>query len=71
MACWRQTRREEAIMADDLQNRHGQDRDRINLNEKWEVAYWTKELGVSEEELARAVREAGDRVNAVRQHLGR
>jgi hypothetical protein len=58
-------------MSDDLNNRHGQDRERINLNEKWEVAYWTRELGVSKEELERAVREAGDRVNAVRQHLRR
>jgi hypothetical protein len=58
-------------MSDNLEQRHGQDRERINLNEKWEVAYWTKELGLSQEELERVVREAGDRVTAVRKHLGR
>jgi hypothetical protein len=58
-------------MSDDLNQRNGQDRERINLNEKWEVAYWTRELGVSKEELERIVRETGDRAAAVRQHLGR
>jgi hypothetical protein len=58
-------------MSDDLKQRHGQDRQRINLNEKWEVDYWTKELGLSKDELERAVREAGNQVTAVRQHLGR
>lgn len=56
-------------MSDNLQNRGPQDRSRINMHEKWEVQYWTKELGVSKEELERAVKEAGSSVNAVRQHL--
>jgi hypothetical protein len=60
----------EAIMSDNLQNRGQQDRSRINLHEKWEVQYWTKELGVTEEELAKAVEEAGSSsAEAVRQHL--
>ena len=56
-------------MSDNLQNRGQQDRSRINLHEKWEVQYWTKELGVSEEELEQAVKQAGNSVNAVREHL--
>ena len=56
-------------MADNLNDRGQQDRSRINMNEKWEVQYWTKELGVSEEELARIVKEAGNSVAAVRKHL--
>jgi hypothetical protein len=71
VASLRQTRQREDIMSDDLNNRHGQDRTRINLNEKWEVDYWTRELGISKEELERAVKMAGDRVASVRQHLGR
>jgi hypothetical protein len=59
----------EAIMSDNLQNRGAQDRSRINMHEKWEVQYWTKELGVSEEELAKAVEEAGNSAEAVRQHI--
>jgi hypothetical protein len=70
VASLRQTRQREDIMSDDLNNRHGQDRTRINLNEKWEVDYWTRELGISKEELERAVKMAGDRVASVRQHLG-
>lgn len=58
-------------MSDNLNDRGQQDRSRINMNEKWEVAYWTKELGVSEEELARAVQQAGNSANAVREHLKR
>jgi len=58
-------------MSDDLNQRHGQDRKRINMNEDWEVAYWTKELGVNRDELERAVREAGNSVDDVRQHLKR
>jgi hypothetical protein len=59
----------EATMSDNLHNRGPQDRSRINLNEKWEVQYWTKELGVTEEELEQAVKTAGSSVNAVREHL--
>jgi ribonuclease PH len=57
-------------MSDDLKNRGPQDRSRISLSEPWEVQYWTKELGITREELERAVKSAGNSVNAVRQHLG-
>lgn len=56
-------------MADNLNDRGQADRSRINMNEKWEVQYWTRELGVSEEELARIVKEAGNSVAEVRKHL--
>jgi hypothetical protein len=60
----------EAIMSDDLHNRGPQDRNRINLHEPWEVQYWTKTLGVTKEELERAVKSAGSSsVDTVRQHL--
>ena len=58
-------------MADDANVRHGQDRDRINVNQPHEIAYWTKALDVSEEELRKAVASAGDRVEAVRKQLGK
>lgn len=41
----------------------------INVNEDYEVAYWTKELGVSKEELEAAVSAAGTSVSAVREYL--
>ncbi|AVR99031.1 DUF3606 domain-containing protein [Pseudoduganella armeniaca] len=58
-------------MSDNLQNRGPQDRSRINVNEPWELRYWTKELGLSEDELREAVKAAGTSVNAVREHVGK
>lgn len=57
-------------MPDDLSNRGPQDRTRINVHEPWELNYWTKELGLTAEELKQAVKEAGVMVADVRRHLG-
>lgn len=56
---------------DDKKNTGSPDRDRINLNEDYEVQYWTKALGVTAEELRRAVESVGSAANAVRRHLGK
>ena len=58
-------------MSDNLQKAGQQDRSRINVNEEWEVRHWTEALGVSREELERAVAEVGVSADAVRQHLKR
>jgi hypothetical protein len=58
-------------MADDLSNRGAPDRDRVNVNEDYELRNWSKKFGVSPEELKRAVAQVGDRADAVRQHLGK
>lgn len=58
-------------MSDDLNNRGSQDRTRINVNEEHELRYWTKALGVTEDELKRAVQAVGVSVDAVRAHLGK
>lgn len=58
-------------MSDNLENRGAQDRSRINVHEEWEVRHWTEALGVSKEELERAVKAVGPSVSAVREHLGR
>ena len=58
-------------MADDLKNRGSPDRDRINVNEDYELRDWSKKFGVSPEELKQAVQQVGDRADAVRQHLGK
>jgi hypothetical protein len=61
---------EETGMVDNLTNRGPQDRSRIALNEEWEVRYWTKEFGISPDELRHAVKEAGSNsVEKVREHL--
>ncbi|THC45468.1 DUF3606 domain-containing protein [Massilia sp. Mn16-1_5] len=56
-------------MSDNLQKAGQQDRSRINVHEEWEVRHWTEALGVSREELERAVAEVGVSAEAVRQHL--
>jgi hypothetical protein len=58
-------------MADDLSKRGRPDRDRINVNEEWELRDWSQKFGVSPDELKRAVQQVGDRAEAVRQHLGK
>jgi hypothetical protein len=58
-------------MADDLENRGAGDRTRINVNEAHELAYWTKALGVSADELKAAVKAVGVMTADVRKHLGK
>jgi len=58
-------------MADDKNIRTGADRSRINLNEDYEVRYWTKALGVTEERLRELVREHGNSAEKIREALGR
>jgi len=56
-------------MSADLSKRGQQDRIRINVNEVHEVRYWTEELGVTREELERAVKAVGVMMEDVRKHL--
>jgi hypothetical protein len=57
-------------MSDDLNKRGPQDSSRINVNEEWELRYWTKKFGVSEEELKAAVNKVGVKADAVTAHFG-
>ena len=59
----------EAHMADDLKQRSGQDRSRINVNQDHEVRDWAKKFGVSPDELKKAVQAVGDRADKVQAHL--
>ena len=54
---------------DNKNNTGSPDRDRINIHENYEVEYWTKTLGVSADELRKAVEAAGTSADAVRNHL--
>jgi Protein of unknown function (DUF3606) len=60
-----------AVMADDLKDRGAQGRARINVNEEHELRYWTKELGVSEQELRDTVGLVGVSAAKVRQAFGK
>ena len=58
-------------MSDNKLNRGEPDRSRINLDEDYEVKYWTRHLGVSAEELKRLVDKVGNSAAAVRKELGK
>ena len=58
-------------LADDLKQTGRPDDQRINVEQDHELNYWSKELGVSREELRKAVAQAGPVVKDVRQHLNR
>jgi len=44
---------------------------RINVAESYEVTYWSKAFGVSEDDLLRAVSEVGEDIERVRQMLAK
>jgi hypothetical protein len=46
-----------------------QDYDRINVDVESEIAQWTRELGISREQLARIIQEVGPRVQDVKKKL--
>ncbi|MBC5765290.1 DUF3606 domain-containing protein [Ramlibacter albus] len=56
-------------MSDDKSKSGGQDRERINVNQDYELRDWSKSLGVSPEELKKAVAAVGDRAEKVREYL--
>ncbi|MBD2057879.1 DUF3606 domain-containing protein [Oculatella sp. FACHB-28] len=56
-------------MPDNLRRRGPEDPNKINVNQAYEIAYWTQTLGVSETVLRSAVRNVGPMVVDVRQWL--
>ena len=58
-------------MTDDKAQRGAQDRSRINMQERYEVEYWTEKFGVSKERLAAAVAKVGPAVKAVEAELNK
>jgi hypothetical protein len=57
------------MMADDKKIRVPADRGRVNVNEDYELRYWTKELKCTEAELRDAVRVVGVMVDRVIAYL--
>ena len=56
-------------MADDKNKSGGQDRDRINVNQDYELRDWAKSLNTTPERLKEAVQAVGDRADKVREFL--
>jgi len=54
---------------DNLTKRDTPDRSKINMGESWEVKYWTRELGISRDELQKIVDKVGNSAATVRKEL--
>lgn len=57
-------------MSDDLTKRGAADARRVNVEEPWEVRYWTAKFGCTEEELRLAVKMVGTLVADLEAHFG-
>lgn len=58
-------------MADDKNKTTPLDASRINVNEDYEVQYWTKKFNCSKEELRKAVNEVGTSAEKVESYFSR
>ena len=56
-------------MSDDKNKRDYHDRTRINIEEIYEVNYWSQKFGITAEELIKAVKKVGPSVKDVEKHL--
>ncbi len=58
-------------MTDNRNLRGPADRSRVNINEDYEVKYWTSKWSVTEQQLSDAVRRVGPMARDVAAHLGK
>ena len=58
-------------MPDDKSKTPPQDASRVNVNEKYEVEYWSKRFGVTPDRLKKAVQKVGTSVKAIEVELKR
>jgi hypothetical protein len=56
-------------MADDTSKSQGQDRQRINVNQEYELRDWAKSMNTTPERVKEAVQAVGDRADKVREFL--
>lgn len=57
-------------MSDNLKIRQPQDPLQINIHETWELEYWSKKFGITQDRLKQAVKAAGTQVSKVKLYLG-
>jgi hypothetical protein len=55
---------------DNLTKKEQRDRSKINMQESYEVKYWTHALGISRDELQKVVDKVGNSAATVRKELG-
>ena len=56
-------------MSDDKSKSGGQDRERINVHQDYELRDWAKSLSTTPERVKEAVQAVGDRADKVREYL--
>lgn len=56
-------------MPDDKTHRSGSDRERINVNQPYELRDWAKKFDATPEQIKEAVQAVGDRADKVEMHL--
>lgn len=56
-------------MSDDLKNRGGQDRKRIDASQDYELRDWSKKFGVKPEQLKEAIKAVGNEADRVEEFL--
>jgi hypothetical protein len=59
----------ENTMSDDKTKSGGQDRERINVHQDYELRDWAKSLNTTPERIKEAVQAVGDRADKVREYL--
>ena len=57
-------------MPDNTSKAHGRDRERINVNQDYELRGWAKTLNTTPERVKEAVQAVGDSADRVREFLG-
>jgi hypothetical protein len=57
-------------MSDDKNKSGGQDRQRINVHQDYELRDWARSLNTTPERIKEAVQAVGDRAENVREYLG-
>jgi hypothetical protein len=56
-------------MSDDKTKSGGQDRERINVHQDYELRDWAKSMNTTPERIKEAVQAVGDRADKVREYL--
>ena len=56
-------------MSDNLQNRGGSDRKRIDVHQDYELRDWSKKFGVTPDQLKEAVQAVGNQADRVEEFL--
>jgi hypothetical protein len=57
-------------MSDDKTKSNAQDRQRINVNQDYELRDWAKSMNTTPEKIKEAVEAVGDRAEKVREYVG-